>query len=83
MQHAKIRVHVEPGVFRSERSVSFNAGGQTYAMLVDEQDVEGDLLNVMVLGESQGEVWIDLPREAIRGGRRVKLPRSSLIFEPS
>jgi hypothetical protein len=82
MQNAKIRVDVKPGVFRSERSVSFTAGTETYAMLVDELDVQGDTLNVRVLGESDDEVWVDLPRETLNTGRYVKLPRSSVIFQP-
>ena len=83
MQHAKIRVLVEPGVFKSERSVSFKAGDRTYALLVDEQDVQGNTLVVQVIGENQDEVWIDLPREDVNAGKRIKLPKDSDILELS
>jgi len=73
---AMIRVDVQAGPFKSERSVSFEAGGQTYALLVDEHAVWGDRLAVQVVGDAEdGHLWVQLPRDSLRG-ERVKLPRA-------
>ena len=79
MRKARIRVDVGPGVFSSERSVSFNAGGILYAMFVDAADVSGNMLHVSVLGEVDGDVWVDLPRETVNAGRRVLLPKDCFV----
>jgi len=79
MRNARIRVDVKPGVFSSERSVSFQAGGRSYSMLVDESDVHGDTMDVRVIGERNGEVLVDLPRETMHSGKRVVLPKTFLV----
>jgi hypothetical protein len=80
--HAWIRVDVAPGADASERAVSLSVGEQTYAMLVDAGDVEGDLLRVEVIGRAAGEdeVWIHLPRDPVAGGRHLALPTVRVIL---
>lgn len=80
MKKARIRVDVGPGVFSSERSVSFQAGEISYAMLVDAEDVCDNTIPVSVLGEVGSDVWVDLPRETINAGRRVRIPRECLMM---
>ena len=62
MQRRRIRVKVRPGIFPSERAVSFEAGGKQYSLIVDERDIDEDTLTVYVVAESpeRGEAVIDL-----------------------
>ena len=75
-----IPVRVQSGVFSSERAVSFEAGGQTYNLIVDAQDVTGNTLEVDVVAvNDQGDVaLIDLPRETFTSGTRIRVPVSFL-----
>jgi hypothetical protein len=79
-RYGQIRVEVKPGTFAMERLVSFKVGEETIALFCDAGDVRGDLLRVALLSDDGPDVWIDLPREAIRGGRLIKVPRG--IIEP-
>lgn len=79
MKNAKIRVDVAPGVFKSERSVSFKTEGRSYAMIVDASDIHGNTMNVQVLEEKNDQVVVALPREPLNAGRRVTLPKSFLV----
>jgi len=79
---AMIRVNVAPGPFKSERSVSFEAEGQTHALIVDEQAVCGDRLAVQVVGDADdGHIWVQLPRDSLRG-QQVKVPRTMVTVNP-
>jgi hypothetical protein len=78
----RLRVKVEPGLFPSERTVSFEAGGRQYSLVVDQRDVQDDTLPVYVVAEHEDEALIDLPRETFTSGSRVRIPRAALL-EPN
>jgi hypothetical protein len=75
----RLRVHVEQGIFPSERTVSFSAGERRYSLVVDEKDLENDLLPVYVVAEGDDEALVDLPQETFTSGSRVRVPRSALL----
>jgi hypothetical protein len=79
MKTGRIRVKVRPGTFSSERSVSFEAGGKQYALIVDEADVRDDTLEVRVIAESGEEAVVDLPRDTFTSGNRIRIPASCLL----
>jgi hypothetical protein len=80
----RIKATIEPGVFTTERSVSFMAGERRYALFAGESTVdegEGTML-VTVIAADGVQVLVDLPGEAIQGGRRVQIPREMVIDYP-
>jgi len=78
---ARIRVEVGRAPLAFERWVMFAAEGRVHALIVDAQDVDGDLLRVTVVQEAGDELVLELPRPAI-AGRFVKMPRESVFAEP-
>jgi hypothetical protein len=81
----RIKVAIQKGEFIMERSVSFNVGERTYALVVNAQRVdeaEGTML-VTVVSDDGRSVVVDLPGEAIHEGRRVHLPRDLVLDLPS
>lgn len=85
----RIKVKIEAGVFLSERSVSFDAGGRTYALFANENAidaVEGTMLVDVVDDEGaddDAQIMVDLPGEALdAGGRRVRIPRDVILGLP-
>ncbi len=79
MQRGRIRVRVQPGMFQSERSVSFQVGDQAYSLFVDQSDVQSDTLSVYVVEQRGDEAVIDLPRDTFTSGNRIRVPTSYLI----
>jgi hypothetical protein len=79
MKTGRIRVSVHPGIFSSERYISFEAGGTGYSLFVDEADVQDGTLEVNVVAESNDEVLIDLPRDTFTTGNRIRVPKASLL----
>jgi hypothetical protein len=81
MNRKRIRVDVKPGMFSSERAVSFQAGGERYTLLVDEEDIRQDdnTLEVYVVDQSGNEAIVDLPRETATAGTRVRVPKDLLL----
>lgn len=76
----RIRVTIQPGGFPSERTVSFDAGGRSYALVVDAVDVAPDgTLLVYVVDQRNGEALVDLPRDTFTSGSRVRVPASALL----
>lgn len=76
----RIRVEeVSPGVFSSERFVSFRVGSKSYALFVDEGSLEDHSLEVQLVDEEGDMVLVDLPRETFDSGNRVRIPRSLLL----
>jgi hypothetical protein len=76
----RLRVEVRPGMFQSERTVSFEAGGRRYVLIVDEQDVAADgTLKVYVVDQYGDEALVDLPRDTFSSGSRVRVPSSALL----
>ena len=76
----RLRVSVQPGMFSSERTVSFEAGGRRYVLIVDQEDVaEDDTLMVYVVDQRDGEALVDLPRDTFTTGSRVRVPSSVLL----
>jgi hypothetical protein len=67
-------------MFKSERTVSFEAGGRRYVLIVDEQDVDADgTLKVYVVDQHDDEALVDLPRDTFSSGSRVRVPSSVLL----
>lgn len=76
----RLRVSVQPGMFQSERTVSFEAGGRRYVLIVDERDVApDDTMKVYVVEARGDEALVDLPRETFSSGSRVRVPVSALL----
>ena len=82
MGKKRIKVNAGRGVFSSERSVTFDAGGQQYTLIVEKDDVisEGghDYIEVDVLGSGDNEAIVDLPRETFTSGNRIRVPTNIL-----
>ena len=79
MRAGKIQVIVQPGLFPSERTVSFRAGDRHYEMVVDQEDVADGTLVVYVVAERNGDAMIDLPRETFTSGSRIRIPTAELL----
>ena len=77
-EQKRIPVEVHPGMFPSERAVSFQAGGKEYTLLVDARDVENETLRVSVVEEGDIEALIDLPRDTFSSGPRIRVPKELL-----
>lgn len=77
-----IKAKISPGVFRSERSVSFSVGENNYNLIVDESDIVGDHLVVTTIKRVEREVIIDLPRETFTTGRRIRVPVEMVLERP-
>lgn len=75
----RLRVEVQPGMFPSERTVTFEAGGRRYVLIVDEEDVKDGTLQVYVVAQGGDEALVDLPRDTFTSGSRVRIPRSDLL----
>ena len=50
---------VGPGVFSTENTVSFEADGKEYTLLVDKDFLRNDTLEVQVVAEGEKEALID------------------------
>lgn len=68
-------VDVKPGLFSSERSVTFDTGKAKYSLIVDQADLSGGNLAVYIVAEQGNEAVIALPRETFTSGSRVRVPR--------
>jgi len=74
---ASIKVEVLPGVFSSERTVSFSNGATKYQLLLDESQLIGDSsLPVEILDESAEGYLISLPSDTFTSGSTVRVPRN-------
>jgi hypothetical protein len=71
----RIKVAVGPGVFASERSASFEVNGTQYTLIVEADSLKGDALAVRVVAEGDHEAIIDLPRDTILSGNRIRVPK--------
>ena len=78
MTRGRIAVKVENGMFDSERSISFAGIGQTYNLIVDENDVADGKLEVQVLEEAQDTVPVALPRDTFTSGSTARVARPSI-----
>jgi hypothetical protein len=78
---ARIRVNVAPASLAFERSVAFAVEGRVHMLVVDAEDVHGDLLRVTVVQEAGDDLLIELPRPSA-SGRFVRMPRGHVLAEP-
>ena len=73
---AAIRVEVAPGVFSSEKTVSFSTGSAKYQLVLDESQLEGaSLLPVQILDETEDGYLVSLPSDTFTSGSTVRVPR--------
>jgi hypothetical protein len=79
---ARIRVQVEPAKLACERSVAFAVEGRVHMLVVDAEDLDGDLLRVTVVQEAGDDLLIELPRPSV-SGRFVRMPRAHVLAEPA
>lgn len=79
MDLGKLKVKVDPGIFSTERSVSFDLDGRRYAILVDLSELDGDELLVRIVEASDERLVIELPSAPPSGGKRVIVPRSVVL----
>lgn len=70
-----IKVEVQPGMFPSEKSVSFSADSQRYTLIVDDADLAGEDLKIEIVDEAPGRWVVRLPRETFTSGRTLSVPR--------
>ena len=76
----RIRVEeVGPGMFKSERYVLIRSDGKSYGLFVDEVSVKDNTLEVQVISMDDESVLVELPRDTINAGSRVRVPRSDLV----
>ena len=76
----RLPVTVQPGMFESERTVSFEGAGRRYVLIVDAQDIAPDnTLKVYLVDERGDEALVDLPRETFTSGSRVRVPSAVLL----
>jgi hypothetical protein len=73
-----VRVKVEPGMFSSERYVSFQVEDKAYGLFVDEKDVAGDMMPVYLVAQQGDQAIIQLPRDTFTTGNRIQVPTSIL-----
>jgi len=73
---ASIKVEVLPGVFSSEKTVSFSNGSTRYQLVLDESQLIGGLLPVEILDESAESYLISLPSDTFTSGSTVRVPRT-------
>jgi hypothetical protein len=78
---ARIRVEVSPAALAFERAAMFTAEGRLHAIVVDAQDLDGDLLRVDVVREVGDDLVIELPRPTL-SGRFLRMPRDQVFAEP-
>jgi len=69
-------------MFTSEKTVSFNVGQTAYTLFVDQQDVVDGELRVNIVRYDNGDAIIDLPRETLISGNRIRVPKDLLVLEP-
>jgi hypothetical protein len=80
MTRKRIRVgDIGPGIFSSERSVSFEAGGKHYNLIVDADQLQDNTLVVQVVAEGDKEALIDLPQETSISGNRIRILKEQLL----
>ena len=79
----RIKVHVQPGMFASERTVSFTVDDQRYEVpAVDEFHLHGDDLDVEILDEAPGLLKIRLPSDTVAAGRTLWIPQGLVKKAP-
>src|SRR5438067_12074849 len=81
MKTRRIRVHVEPGMFSSERFVSFAAGDRKYALFVDQAAFRADPIEVGSVAEKADEALGDLPGGTLTSGNRIRIRKTCLVLE--
>jgi len=74
MNRAFLRVEVGPGMFSSEKTVSFRVNGTRYTLIVDSSDVVDNVIQVVVLERKRDHAIVDLPRETFTTGNRIRVP---------
>jgi hypothetical protein len=80
MNQARIPVDVGEGMFDSEKTVSFKVGDTAYTLYVHKEDVQDRTLAVRIVRLIGDEAIVDLPRETLISGNRIRIPREMLII---
>jgi hypothetical protein len=76
----RIRVdEVGPGMFSSERFVQLEVAGKNYALFVDQSSVQDHTMEVQVILMDEESALVQLPRDTLNAGSRLRVPRSSLV----
>lgn len=71
-----IKVEVSPGMFSSEKTVSFSTGWATYQLVLDERQlVQGNGLPVQIVDETADDFIVNLPTDTFTSGSTVRVPR--------
>jgi hypothetical protein len=78
---ARIRVDIGPAALAFERAATFTAEGRLHELIVDAQDLHGDLLRVDVVRVAGDNLVIELPRPTF-SGRFLTVPRGQVFAEP-
>jgi hypothetical protein len=65
-------------MFPSEKAVSFQAGEREHTLFVDERDVRDGMLEVYLVDQRGEEAIVDLPRDTLTSGNRIRVPSSIL-----
>lgn len=70
---------VEPGFFSTERYVTFEVAGKPYSLFVDAGSVKDQTLEVQVVERDGQTVLVELPRDTVNAGSRVRVPNAALL----
>lgn len=70
-----IKVDVAPGMFSSERTVSFWTGSAKYQLFVDERLLRGNEMPVRIVDETPDDFIVSLPSDTFTSGSTVSVPR--------
>lgn len=70
---------VGPGLFSNERFVMFEVAGKPYSLFVDAGSVKDKTLEVQVVEGDGDTVLVELPRDTINAGSRVRVPKADLL----
>ena len=78
----KRRIHVSevsPGIFSNERFVQFEAEGKPYGLFVDQASLKDNTLEVQIVGMEGETALVELPRDTLNAGSRVRIPMAELL----
>lgn len=78
---ARIKVNeVKPGMFTTERYVSFIIAGKEYSLFVDQASVNDHTLEVQLVEDYADQALVELPRDTFAAGSRVFVPKDILVM---
>jgi hypothetical protein len=75
----RLVVRVSPGVFQSERIVSFEVNSKSYSLILDEEEINEGTILVYLVNQGGDDALVDLPTETFDSGKRIRVPLTILL----